>query len=56
MPSQQLSLINHEIEHTLIQQRAVDGYIHATAMCRVAGKKFADYYRLGQTQGNRILN
>ena len=45
MPSAQLSLINREVEHTLIQQRAVDGYINATAMCQAAGKQLTNYLR-----------
>ena len=50
MQSEQLSLIHHEVEHALIQQRAVDGYIHATAMCKAAGKRFNHYYHLNQTR------
>ena len=34
----------------IIQQRAKDGYIDATAMCAAAGKKFNDYSRIGPTQ------
>lgn len=45
-----LSLIPHTIEGTVIEQRATDGYINATAMCKVAGKLFADYARLGSTK------
>lgn len=46
----QLSLISHEIENSLIHQRAADGYINATAMCRAVGKNFADYQRLKATE------
>ena len=34
----------------MIPQRAIDGYVNATAMCRAVGKLFADYRRLGVTQ------
>jgi hypothetical protein len=46
---QQLVLIPHHIEKTLIHQRAVDGYVNATAMCAAVGKKFNDYTRLKTT-------
>ena len=45
-----LPLIPHKIEQGVVQQRAVDGYIDATAMCKNAGKSFADYGRLGSTK------
>lgn len=45
-----LSLISHEIEGKLVHQRAVDGYVNATAMCKAVGKNFADYRRLGSSQ------
>ena len=43
-------LIPHTINASVINQRAGDGYIHATAMCQAAGKKFNDYSRLDATQ------
>jgi hypothetical protein len=46
----ELALIPHEVENTLINQRAVDGYVNATAMCKAVGKLFADYSRLKTTQ------
>jgi len=46
----ELTLISHEIENTLIHQRAVDGYVNATAMCKAVGKKFNDYFRNAGTQ------
>lgn len=46
----QLSLINRKIENDLIPQRASDGYINATAMCKAVGKQFNDYSRTGPTQ------
>ena len=45
----ELALIPHEIEQTPINQRATDGYINATAMCKAAGKQFHDYSRLSTT-------
>jgi hypothetical protein len=47
---EQLALIPHKVEATVIHQRAVDGYVNATAMCNAAGKKFHDYARLSVTQ------
>lgn len=38
-----LDLIPHEIESSLIHQRAVDGYVNATAMCQACGKLFGHY-------------
>lgn len=51
MPSHQysLSLITHQVQDSIVEQRASDGYINATAMCKAAGKKFNDYRRLGTT-------
>lgn len=45
----ELALISHEIENTLIHQRAADGYVNATAMCKAVGKDFYDYSRLKTT-------
>lgn len=46
MPQHQysLSLISHKVQDSIIEQRAVDGYINATAMCKAAGKRFNHYY------------
>jgi len=46
----EISFIPHKIENTLINQRAVDGYVNATAMCKAAGKKFNDYTRTATTE------
>lgn len=46
----EFSLITHEIENTFVLQRAVDGYVNATAMCKAVGKNFADYQRLEVTK------
>jgi hypothetical protein len=49
MTQLELALIPHEVENTLINQRALDGYVNATAMCAAVGKKFNDYSRLQNT-------
>lgn len=49
MTQLQLALIPHEAEGEIINQRASDGYINATAMCRAVGKQFNDYARLQTT-------
>lgn len=46
---QQLALIPHAYEGELISQRASDGYINATAMCKAAGRNWSDYRRIGPT-------
>ncbi len=45
-----LALINRDVNETKIDQRLVDGYINATALCKAAGKNFADYARLESTK------
>jgi KilA-N domain len=45
-----LALIPHKIQNETIEQRASDGYINATAMCKAAGKQFNDYTRTGPTK------
>ena len=45
-----LPLISHETEGSIVPQRAKDGYIDATAMCKVAGKNWHDYSRIGPTK------
>lgn len=51
MPNHQysLALISHKVQDSIIEQRAEDGYINATAMCKAAGKKMNDYTRLSTT-------
>ncbi len=44
-----LPFIEHKIEEISINQRAFDGYINATELCKASNKKFADYYRLKAT-------
>jgi hypothetical protein len=45
MPTHQLSLdlIHHQANGSVIDQRAADGYINATAMCNAVGKKISHY-------------
>lgn len=50
MTQLELALIPHKVEKTLVNQRAIDGYINATAMCKAAGKQFNDYSRLKTSQ------
>lgn len=38
-----LTLIQHEVNNSVIEQRSSDGYINATALCKAAGKLFKDY-------------
>lgn len=39
----QLALVPHTYRGSLIQQRGLDGYINATAMCRAAGRLWGHY-------------
>ena len=52
MPNHQysLSLIAHQVQNSVVEQRAADGYINATAMCKATGKLMADYTRLKSTK------
>jgi len=43
-------LIPHMIEGEVISLRAKDGYVHATAMCKAAGKLWNNYWRNDATQ------
>ena len=45
-----LSLIHHEANGSIVQQRASDGYINATALCQAAGKRIAKYLENSSTQ------
>lgn len=40
------------MQDSIIEQRAEDGYINATAMCKAAGKRFNHYYDNG---GNKAF-
>ena len=39
----ELDLIPRRVDGQLIEQRSIDGYINATAMCRAAGRLFGHY-------------
>lgn len=39
----QMELVPHTYQGALIQQRAADGYINATAMCKAASREWAHY-------------
>lgn len=43
MSQYNLALIEHEVNHQPIYQRASDGYVNATAMCKAAGKQMKHY-------------
>lgn len=45
-----LTLIPHQVKNAVVDQRASDGYINATALCKAAGKLFNDYTRLESTK------
>ena len=45
-----MNLIFHNANDQAIAQRTSDGFISATAMCKAAGKKWNDYFRLDSTQ------
>lgn len=44
-----LAFIDREVDESKIQQRLLDGYVNATALCKVSGKNLADYLRLKMT-------
>lgn len=46
-----LTLIQHQVSNTIVEQRASDGYINATALCKVAGKRWYNYLR-NETTGH----
>ena len=56
MPQHQysLTLIKHEVNNSVIEQRASDGYINATALCKAGNKEWAGYKRNDRTI--RFLN
>lgn len=51
-PNFQMSFafIDRQIDGNIIQQRMLDGYINATALCKAAGKRMYDYLRLENTK------
>src|SRR5258708_6328271 len=50
MPGTQLELLDHTYGGEIIRQRASDGYVNATAMCKAIGKNWFHYREL---EGNR---
>lgn len=46
MPDHQysLSLIAHQVQNSVVEQRAADGFINATAMCKAADRKISHYF------------
>ena len=44
-------LITHQIDRNIIDQRASDGYINASQLCKVAGKRWHNYVR-NETTGH----
>lgn len=46
----QLALVPHTYQGSLIQQRAADGYINATAMCKASGKEWSNYRQNSTTR------
>jgi hypothetical protein len=45
-----VTYIRHEEDNAIIYQRHEDGYVNATAMCKVTGKRWYDYSRLSVTK------
>ncbi len=41
--------IEHQVAGEVVAQRPRDGYINATALCKVSGKQWNDYWRLKST-------
>ena len=46
----EMPIIHRAVRERVIDQRATDGYINATAMCKAAGKLFAGYFRTQPTK------
>ena len=47
----EMPIIHRTVQERVIDQRATDGYINATAMCQAVGKQMNDYLRLKTTKG-----
>jgi hypothetical protein len=45
-----LALIEHQAEGMVINQRAADGYIHATALCQAVNKQWNHYWSADHVQ------
>lgn len=48
-PQMSLAFVDRQIDDSHIEQRLMDGYINATALCKACGKNLADYLRLKTT-------
>jgi hypothetical protein len=46
----ELAVIRHQVDAHLVPQRAEDGYVDASAMCKAVGKKFTDYEKQSVTR------
>lgn len=46
----EMPLIARKVENGVIEQRATDGYINATAMCKAAGRPWNRYWDTKRTQ------
>jgi hypothetical protein len=46
----EIDFIHHEVENSLVSQRALDGYVNGSAMSKAVGKLIADYLRLKSTK------
>ena len=46
----EMPIIHRAVQKSVIDQRATDGYINATAMCQAAGKRLNNYLRLDTTK------
>ena len=45
-----LAFVDRQVDNNHIEQRLLDGYINATALCKACGKDFYDYSRLKTTK------
>lgn len=45
-----LTFVNRQVDNNPVQQRLMDGYINATALCKACNKLFSDYIRLKITK------
>ena len=50
IPMEQLTLISHMVGAARVNQRMMDGYINATAMCKATGKKLSHYLENKRTK------
>jgi len=51
-PNFQMSFafIDRQIDNNIIQQRLLDGYVNATALCKAVNKRWTHYYELSTTK------